>query len=115
MPKWSGPTCWTRGWSTPRGLPTVATVRRGPGRRRVREVAMRGASQQMDGLIPLLQLTVRSGYASLKPTYQGLDRQFAAYCTKRIEELSRGERQLAEGQRLEFLQAALGRLRLPEA
>jgi hypothetical protein len=44
MPKCSGPTCWTRGWSTPRGLATLSLGRRRAGRRRVREVAMRRAS-----------------------------------------------------------------------
>jgi len=41
IPKCSGPTCWTRGCSTPRGLPTEVGIRRREGRRQERVVAMR--------------------------------------------------------------------------
>jgi hypothetical protein len=46
---------------------------------------------------------------------KGLDRQFAAYCRGRVAELSQGQRQFAETQRLQLLRAALGRLEVRRA
>src|SRR5581483_167074 len=72
MPKCSGPTCWTRGWSTPRGLPTDMGTRRPEGRLREREVAMRQASKKMDRAHPIFAAGASERELfKTKPTYQG--------------------------------------------
>src|SRR5260370_1501092 len=54
MPKCSGPTCWTRGWSTPRGLLRVGAGRREERRLRVRMVAMRPTSGNRERAHPIV-------------------------------------------------------------
>src|SRR5437667_12624519 len=72
MPKCSGPTCWTRGWSTPRGLPTDVGTRRREGRLRERVVAMRRASKKPDRAHPIFAAGASEEEVfKTKPTYQG--------------------------------------------
>src|SRR5438876_12194475 len=79
MPKCSGPTCWTRGWSTPRGLPTDVGTRRREGRLRERVVAMRRASKKPDRAHPIFAAGASEEEVfKTKPTYQGIKTSFTA-------------------------------------
>jgi len=57
-----GPDQRMRGWSTPRGLATVAAGRRAAGRWRERVVDMEPASRKGIGLIPFSQLALRTEF-----------------------------------------------------
>src|SRR5581483_4340996 len=85
MPKCSGPTCWTRGWSTPRGLPTDMGTRRPEGRLREREVAMRQASKKMDRAHPIFAAGASERELfKTKPTYQGTHLFFLTHGPGRV-------------------------------
>src|SRR6266852_6866273 len=72
MPKCSGPISWTRGWSTPRGLPTEVGVRRLEERPRERVMAMRRASTKTDWAHLIFAAGGSElGFLKTKPTYQG--------------------------------------------